>query len=658
MFSHSSANNRAAHFSARWRSVWVVAKTAVAWLRFFAILVCIGAVILYWPRLEAMYEKWTRPLLGADTAVRSDIEYWCPMHPTVVQDKPGKCPVCGMPLSRRKKSETEELEPLAPGIVSRVQLTPYREAVAGIRTTTIGYRALNKEIRTVGFVEFDEQKLARINNWLKGKSRIDKLYANVTGGTVEKGEPLAELYSPELVVTITNLLDAHRASDSDLERSARERLRLWGIDSKQIDAILQSGRPTTHITIRSPIRGHVIRKYQEEGDYVEEGARLYDIADLHTVWIEAQVYEDEISLLQDGMPVRAVTRALPNREFTGHIGLIHPHLDTSTRTLRVRFDIANPHHELRPGMWATVTLDVPATRLAPLPGGADKPGQEAHARGEVLAVPEQAVIDTGTRKLVYRQAEPDIFEGVEVHLGPRCGDYYPVLHGLTAGDLVATAGSFLIDAETRLATGPGSTYYGATGGPQSQRENTVAMRPSTTRDEDEKVRANLAHLSPADRTLAEAQGHCPVLGTRLGLMGPPIEVVLNGQRVFLCCKNCVLRATTAPTDTLARLAKLPTKSGVTVTPAKSAPAPATAKAAKIQKNLARLVPADRPQAEAQTVCPVTGQALGSMGVPVKIAVGGHTFFLCCENCRDEAKQHPEDTLARLKQILHGGQYHD
>src|SRR5207247_2890709 len=134
-------------------------------------------------------------------------------------------------------------------------------------------------------------------------------------------------------------------------------LRLWGIDNDQIDDILRTGQPITQVNIRSPISGHVIRKYQIEGEYVEEGARLYDLADLSTVWIEAQIYEDDLAFLQEGLPVSAITRAFPNREFKGKIAFVHPHLDASTRTLRVRMDINNPQHDLRPGMYATVKLE-------------------------------------------------------------------------------------------------------------------------------------------------------------------------------------------------------------------------------------------------------------------------------------------------------------
>src|SRR5262249_51901726 len=149
---------------------------------------------------------------------------------------------------------------------------------------------------------------------------------------------------PDLVVTVQNLLDAQRSGNRDLQRSARDRLRLWGINDDQINEILKSGKPITQVTIRSPISGHVIKKYQVEGEYVDEGARLYDVDDLSIVWVHAQVYEHQMALLREGLPVRATTVALPEQVFTGRLAFLHPHLDQATRTLTVRFDIDNPEH--------------------------------------------------------------------------------------------------------------------------------------------------------------------------------------------------------------------------------------------------------------------------------------------------------------------------
>jgi Cu(I)/Ag(I) efflux system membrane fusion protein len=557
----------------------------LARLRFIAVLAAIAAVIVYWDTLKAHYDKWMRPA-GAASAAAPDVEFFCSMQPEFVTDDPkALCPICHMGLTKRKKGEVTN-EALPAGVVSRKQYSPYRVALAGVQTWEVGYRPLAKEVTTVGFVEFDERRLKHIAARVKG--RLDTLHVNVTGQRVGAGDELASIYSPDLVVTVRNLLDAQRSGNPDLLRIARDRLRLWDVSEAQIDDILRTGQANTHLKIRSPISGHVIRKYQVEGKYVEEGSPLYDVADLSTVWVQAQVYEDQIAFLKEGLRVRATTPALPNRPFEGRVAFIYPHLDQASRTLTARFDIDNPDHALRPGLYATVTLQVPYSQLEVFgrslaadwqrhtaadvlrhalfaPAGVRMGGvepllqaavQQALLRqGQLLAVPETAVIDTGSQKVVYRQISPTEYEGVEVELGPRSGSFYPVLRGLEAGDRVVTAGSFLIDADTKLNPAAGSIYIGGGDGKDT---SAGAVRPTTPADADAEVRAARARIrSPQDRRLVEAQDYCPVLeDSRLGSMGPPVKVLVKGQPVFLCCKSCEKQALAKADETLATVEKL------------------------------------------------------------------------------------------------------
>lgn len=555
-----------------WRKAWwwfdFIVLVKLARLRFIAILAVIGLIITQWDTLTAYYDKWTRPAHAAE-AGGSDVEYFCPMHPTIVRDNPKeKCPICFMPLSKRKKG-TSEIEVLPAGTVNRVQLSPYRIVLAGVQTSPVDYQSLMKEITAVGFVEFNERGQRTVSARVAG--RIDKLYANETGQMVEAGDPLALLYSPDLLVTVQNLMDAKRTGNQELLSGARSRLELLGIDDAQINELLKDGKNNTHLTISSPISGHVITKYVREGQYVVEGTPLYDVADLSTVWIQAQIYEDDLAFLPpgighepnsntDGIEVTASTRAYPSEAFRGRLTFVYPHVDEATRTVSVRFELENPGNKLRPGSTASVTLRVEPKNLpvlAKLRDGSE--GKEMLNEGRVLAVPESSVIDTGSQKIVYREASPGVYEGTLVELGPQMttadgAPYYPVLSGLSHGDRVVTSGSFLVDAETRLNPAAGSIYFGGSGGSKSKQSSVV--RPTTPEDPDAKIQVNLAKLSPEDRKLAESQRFCPVLPTsRLGSMGAPIKLTVEGETVFVCCNGCRKKALAEPDETVATVKK-------------------------------------------------------------------------------------------------------
>lgn len=591
-----------------WGKVWwwfhFLILVKLARLRFIAVLLAIGLVIVYWETLVAYYDKWTRSSAAEEEV--SGAKYYCPMHTSVVRDnRKEKCPICNMPLTKIVAGTNLE-EALRPGVVNRVQLSPYRVVLAGIKTQLVEYVAVTKEIMTVGFVEFDERTMKHVAARVKG--RIDKLVVNETGQPVEAGDILASLYSPDLIVTVQNLLDAKKNNNPDLLRVARDRLSLWGISDDQIDEILRSGQANTHLNIRSPITGHVLKKYVKEGQYVDEGSPLYDVVDLTTVWIQGQVYEDDMAFLPTeghlrqngkllkGLPVAATTRAWPNETFKGRLTFIYPHVDQDTRTVIVRIELPNHDHKLRPGTSASVKLNVPVQQLElfaktftddwhhqtaadvalqavlrpMVPARATFLGTSVKAavqrvmlaRGQVLAVPDTAVIDTGRQQIVYREAEPGVYEGVKVELGPRMVGadsevYYPVLRGLEAGEKIVTAGSFLVDAETRLNPAAGSIYFGGSAGSKSAAPTVSSMRPSTPEDMDAKIKTALAKLPAEDRLLAEAQDYCPVrIGSRLGSMDKPFKMMIQNQPVFLCCKGCESDALANPKAILAKVAEL------------------------------------------------------------------------------------------------------
>ncbi|MBA4189372.1 MAG: hypothetical protein C0467_15355 [Planctomycetaceae bacterium] len=642
-----------------YRAFRLAVLVPLARLRFLFILGAIGVLIVKWDDLVARYEKYTRPATGAD-AGDHDHEYFCPMHPTVVRDtSKDKCPICFMPLSKRKKGEQTD-EALPAGVVARVQLSPYRVALAGVNTTPVEYQSLTRDITTVATVEFDERKLKSVSARVKG--RIDKLFVNQTGQMVHFNDPLAELYSPDLVVTVQNLLDARQANNTGLEAIARDRLKLWGIDDKQVEDIVKAGQPVVRLTIRSPIDGHVLKKSVREGQYVEEGSSLFEVADLSSVWVQAQLYEDDLAFLPIGghdpktgrpdfeLTATATTRAFPGKTFSGPLSFLFPHVDTETRTLTVRFDVPNKRHELRPGMTASVTLRLTHDLLAKTAAGARLQSRD----GKVLAVPEAAVIDTGARKVVYRQSLPNTFDGVAVELGAKLHTaegavFFPVLSGLAEGDRIVAAGSFLIDAETRLNPALGSIYIGGSG----SKPGAVAVRPTTPEDRDAKVAAAFAQLPATDRKLAEAQEWCPVQRDRLGLMGVPIKLTLANRTLFICCPTCRAEAEANPSEMFSRVEELKRTRPAVMSPGAKNPTPpipvlTPEKLEKIRTNLAKLGPEDSKAAESQRYCPIQEKPIGSMGKPPKLTLDGKVVFLCCPACEDAAIANPKGTSQKAE----------
>ncbi len=658
-----------------WRKAWwwfdFIILVKLARLRFIAVLAAIGLVITQWDLLAAYYDKWTRPA-QATAGAASDIEWFCPMHPSVVRDNgKEKCPICFMPLSKRKKGKAHE-EALPAGVVNRVQLSPYRVVLAGIHTYQVDYQPLSKEITAVGYVEFNERAVKNVSARVKG--RIDTLNVNETGQMVDEGEVLASLYSPDLNVTMQNMLDAQKRGNRELVESGKSRLQLLGISSDQIDDVLKAGKANSHFKIKSPMTGHVIKKYVREGQYVDEGAPLYDIADLSTVWIQAQIYEDDLAFLsaqqahkpgtrlfEDPLPVTATTRAYSDEEFQGFLTFIYPHVDQQTRTVTVRFELNNPGHRLRPGTTATVKIKVPPREIHALAqavgSNPDVFKLDLLEQGRVLAVPETSVIDTGNQTIVYRQTLPGVYEGVKIDLGPRMAGpdevpFFPVLRGLVPGEIVVTAGSFLVDAETRLNPAAGSIYFGGSSGSKSGSGGST-VRPSTPEDSEATITQALARLSADDRKIAEKQQFCPILSeNKLGAMGVPIKVMLDDQPVFLCCDGCKKQAQDHPQETLAKVQKLKegksrSSGGATAPPAAQKKDPE----AKILAALAKLSDTDRNLAAEQRFCVVLPKnRLGSMGPPVKLDIDGKPVFLCCEGCRDDALADPEATLKKVESL--------
>jgi Cu(I)/Ag(I) efflux system membrane fusion protein len=420
----------------------------------------------------------------------NDILYWtCGMHPSVRAEGPGKCPICHMDLVPVRRGQVDQQ-----GGVS-LTLSQRARELAGVRTWTVGYLPLERIIRATGQLEYDERRMARISAWIPG--RIDQLFVDFTGAHVVQGQPLAEIYSPELITAQQEYLLSLETADKlargavpeaaagarELLESSRQKLLLMGMTGGQIEELREKGRAGTQNIVTAPLSGTVIHKSVEEGQYVLMGQHLFEIAELSTLWLMAQIFETDMALVRVGQDVQVTTTAYPGEIFHGRVAFIDPFLDPATRSVHARVDVPNPDRRLKPGLSADAVLRLPVAQqlkdfyTCPMhpqvnsvePGECPRCGMllEKVSAGLVLAVPASAVLDAGTRKLVYIQEGEGTFRPVEVTVGPPAvaGDqvekYVPVLSGLTRGDEVVTRANFLIDSQTQLTGQAAGAYGGA-----------------------------------------------------------------------------------------------------------------------------------------------------------------------------------------------------
>jgi Cu(I)/Ag(I) efflux system membrane fusion protein len=317
-----------------------------------------------------------------------------------------------------------------PSGMAAVEVPPERRQLMGVRTEAIAVRDIARSARTVGIVAADERRVRRIQPKVSGW--VEELFVNFTGEPVGRGQPILALYSPELLASQREYLialEAEPAQRALLLDAARARLERFDVEAVHIEELERTRTPSRRIVLHSPIAGYVTVKPVLQGAYVTPEMELYTVADLGRVWIWADVTEEEIPFVSLGQRARIEVAAAPG-ERTGVVSFLQPTLDAATRTLRVRFDLENPDGVLRPGMYATVHLERPL--------------------GEVLALPEEAVIDTGVRKVVFVEVAAGRFQPREVRLGRRGDADYEVLEGLAAGERVVVSAQFLLDSESRL----------------------------------------------------------------------------------------------------------------------------------------------------------------------------------------------------------------
>jgi len=482
------------------------------------VFIVVGAGVLYFNRPADG---------GANSAAEANGQIWtCSMHHQVCIPKPGKCPICSVPLvpiskpgttndttvgktaspkiksyrstmmpgevsqTPRKDSMGMDMVPVYESEGSMLELSDHARAMASVETVPVQRRKMSREIRVVGKVQYNETALANITTRVEGY--VERLFVDYTGIEVKPGDHLVEIYSPDLLVAQQELLIALESQrGSALVESAKRKLLLWGLTQEQVDDLVRDKKVSDRITLFSPIRGTVTEKMVVRKAMVKPGEMLYRLANLDSVWVYLDIYESELAWVQYGQMVETKSEALPGQSFSGRVWFISPVLNEETRTVKVLLNINNTERKLKPGMYVSAVIR--AELLAdgkPAPSGVEGqwscpmhplvvlpqagecpvckmtlvqiPGTPASAKPEaeqlVLAVPVTAVLDSGVRKLVYVEKTPGQFAAVEIVVGPRTDDSYPVLSGLNEGDKVVTRGNFLLDSQFQIRGLP-SLFY-------------------------------------------------------------------------------------------------------------------------------------------------------------------------------------------------------
>lgn len=357
-------------------------------------------------------------------------DYWtCTMHPQVHMDRPGACPICGMDLIKKVVDEKEE-PANEKDMTNMISLSPKKQVLANISTVVVKKENLQEQVTAYSYLDFVENNRKTISARFNG--RIEKLFVDKTGDYIKKGQPLFEIYSPDLVQAQNDYLIALKNSSS-LVNAAKKKLEIFGLTSEQIQSIEKNRELNLTLIYYSPINGTVIEKKVQEGDYVNEGSAIYDVAELSTLWNIAEVYENNLSSVKIGSPVKLHLRAYPGEEFQGRVSFIYPLINPQTRTVKVRSEFSSYGGKLKPQMYGETIF--------------------MKSGGEGILVPSDAVIIAGKRAVVWVKSGDGMFEPRDVKLGSRYNDKYHIISGVNVGDEIAATGGFLIDSESQLKTG-------------------------------------------------------------------------------------------------------------------------------------------------------------------------------------------------------------
>lgn len=490
------------------------------------VLALVGGVFIFRQRARHQPEN---------TSTELKALYTCGMHPQVIQNKPGNCPICGMKLTPIRKQPAAGStpvdfgprkvkfykSPMMPGEIrqtsgkdsmgmdmvpvyedaatesSAISIDPVTTQNMGIRTGVVTKGPLRRIIRTVAAIDYDETSLVDVS--MKFKGWITKLNVNATGQLVHKGDPLFEVYSPDLYSAQTEYLMAlNNPSDpaggaQTLKTSALTKLKYFDVPDPQIAELEKTRQVTKTLRMDAPRDGIVVEKNVVEGQMVDAGMKLYRLADLSLVWVQAQVYEQDLALIQPGQEAVVSLSYLPDRKFHGRVTYVYPTVDEKTRTVKVRMEFHNPGYFLKPGMFATVEL-------------------RAELEPSALLVPDSAVLRSGEKNTVFVALEGGRFDPRTVTLGPRSEDnMYQVLSGLAEGERVVISGQFMLDSESQLREAIQKMLEpGKTGEPEKTIDQAIRHMPA--------AEATTAYVCPMPEHVSieyKHSGKCPLCGMTL-----------------------------------------------------------------------------------------------------------------------------------------------
>ena len=407
------------------------------------VLIAIISIIVLAALIFGAYEIFFKK---TDVSISGKTVYTCPMHPQIISDHPGQCPICGMDLVL-KSNDTVDQKSENPGNVdlTGVKLSPSEQVLANVQTMKVTNKVFSGEKTFNGYVKINEKNFGHLASPVSG--RIDKMYVNFEGQYVRRGDPIFEIYSPELVSSQKEYLLAldnyHRVSEGNqsfateqaesLLKSSRQRLSNWEFTQKQFEDIERTKQPVNTITIHARYSGYITKKYVHVGHWASAGEDIYDVADLSTVWVIASVYESDVKLIKQGQSVEIISASYPDKPMVAKVNYIDPVFNPDSRTLEVRIDVNNNGDILKPDMYVKIKINTYA--------------------GENLAVPKNAVLRTGEKNYVYVEKEKGVYVPRNVEIGYEQDGYYAVTSGLKEGETVVSSGGFLIDSETQIEQG-------------------------------------------------------------------------------------------------------------------------------------------------------------------------------------------------------------